>query len=364
MERNDQPSARPRCKLEKPIDVFWTLRVEAFEAEARAAQRRLDRLWRALDRLGSVDASHPNTTETIINYLKRLVSAYKLATNAWKCVAAGGVFNMSETEARKWIDLFDDKAKAERKRAAYYRTGYREALNAPPTAKRAGQKMAEDFKESAETQDEKAAAWEKAQAFLTAYFDLAGLPFRDKMRSIFRRHRVPFHHPATAMARNDQSSENPRSEYEKRRQLFEVYWTLRAEAFEAEARAEQKRLDRLRLVDASRKIKWIIAMLEHLVISYEDAVEAWKAIAAGGVLWMPEAAARKVADQCEGTAELARKRAANMRRMPTMAAGEESVALEKAAEAQDDVAAAWEKVKAFLTSYADVQANDSWDQVD
>ena len=158
-----------------------------------------------------------------------------------------------------------------------------------------------------------------------------------------------------------------RTELEKRSHLFDVFWTIMAEGCEAKARAEQRRLDGFRAVDTPRdkKTEWIIDALEGLASAHEEATEAWKAIAVGGVLDMTEEVAHEMADQFADKAEFARKYAANMRTMATMAAGEESVSVfEEAAEARDEEATAWQKAQSFLTAYADVQAAGSWNQVD
>jgi len=170
---------------------------------------------------------------------------------------------------------------------------------------------------------------------------------------------LPIHQPAAPMER---------TELEKRSQLFDVFWKIMAEGCEAAARAEQRRLDGFRAVDTPRdkKTEWIIDALEGLASAHEEAAEAWKAIALGGrVLDMPGDVAREMADRFADKAEFARKRAANMRTMATTAADEESIEVfEEAAEARDDEATAWEKARAFLTAYADVEAAGAWDQVD
>ena len=170
------------------------------------------------------------------------------------------------------------------------------------------------------------------------------------------------------MERNNQPAENPRTELEKRNQLFGEFWTLIAKGWEARARSEQKRLDRLRSIDTSamNRKEWIIDALEGLASAYQGAAEAWKAIAVGGVLDMTEAEARELAEDF-GDKEYSARVSARYKRefIVTMAQGSPSRAVfEEEARCFDKEEAAWQKVQSFLTAYADVQAAGSWDQVD
>ena len=171
------------------------------------------------------------------------------------------------------------------------------------------------------------------------------------------------------MERNDQHAEKPRSELEKRRHFFDVFWTIMAETYEVRARAEQRRLDGLYSVDASSstKTEWIIDGLEGLASAYAEAANAWKGVAAGGVLDMTAEEARELAEDFEGDAALARQYAGDTRTMATTAkeSGQGNAeAYAEAAEARKEEAAGWEKAQSFLTAYADVEAAGSWDQVD